>query len=306
VAVDRTEEILRQLERAGVEHLSWLMRVHRTLMFPERGRPIDTAASILPDLKLAAGCDAHVLAPMMHARSRMHEIARRLLAQAAATGERPDPEGYGAFMHAVEEYGREARRAEAHFRRALVETDPLTGVHNRQGMMRELEKEWMRAARTGQPSCIAIADLDYFKLVNDTYGHSAGDKVLCAAARFLKRRLRSYDMLYRFGGEEFLICLPDTDAMTARKVLDRLRSLMARVPVVLDDGRKLSITVSIGVAELLPGRGVEETIAAADRALYEAKDLGRNRVQLAAFPPVEAEGMPSLMSGMPGEGGVRH
>jgi diguanylate cyclase (GGDEF)-like protein len=196
------------------------------------------------------------------------------------------PEVYRAFMDAVDRYGREARRVEAHFRRCLVETDPLTGIHNRQGMMRDLRREWTRTLRTGRPCCVALADLDHFKVVNDTWGHAAGDRVLCAAARFFKRGLRPYDLLYRFGGEEFLFCLTDTDLDTAHNILDRLRGIMARLPVMLDCGTRITICCTIGVAQMSPAASVQETIAAADQALYRGKEHGRNRVEPAPFRPM--------------------
>jgi diguanylate cyclase len=277
VQPDKPREILRALERAGVEHLTWLMRVHAALMFPDTSCP--------PKCYGEPGgiyFDGEELQGLERARVAMHLHAGRLLASA---GQGVDPESYRAFMAAVDAFGREARRCETHFRRLLIETDPLTGLWNRQGMMRDLRREWTRILRNGRPACIAMADLDYFKQINDVHGHVAGDRVLCATAAFFRRRLRPYDMTYRYGGEEFLFCLPDTPLSTARRVLDRVRSVMGRTPIEVGEGVTVTVTCSIGLAEMAPGRSVQDTIEAADRALYEAKESGRNRICTAPSPP---------------------
>lgn len=279
--IDRTREVLRALERSSAETMAWLLRVHAGLIFPERRNEALEAPPSGPD---PCGEDPG-LAALARLRDSMLARCRALLAEDGARSET-----YQAFVAAVEAHSREARRLEALFRRQLMETDPLTGIHNRQGMLREIRREWTRALRTGRPVCLALADLDFFKNVNDTWGHPAGDKVLCLAARFFVRRLRPYDIVFRYGGEEFLFCLPDTDAETARRVLDRLRGLMARVPVALDCGSRVAVTCSIGVAQMVPGRSVHEALAAADRALYAAKETGRNRVAVA--PPPAAAGVP--------------
>jgi diguanylate cyclase len=291
VQVEKTREIVRLFERAAAEHLAWLMRVHSALMFPEAAEVPPCGPDAPLTLLGACACGhAEELSQLMRLRAQMHAQAQELLGRAARDGA-VDPVGYQAFMATVDAYSREARRVENHFRRLLIETDPLTGVHNRQGMMRDLRREWTRALRTGQPICVAIADLDHFKAVNDTWGHAAGDRVLCAAARFFQRRLRPYDAVYRYGGEEFLFTLPNTDAETAAHVLDRLRQTLARMPVVLDCGTRVPVTCSIGVAQMVPGRSVQEAVAAADKALYAAKNGGRNRVEVAntGEPALEPE-----------------
>lgn len=279
MAVAKPREVLHLLERLAVDHLGWLMRVHCALMFPNQ--PVLVCQDSPDNSPVHSLCaevcsQSNELAALMRARSTMHQRALDLLKNECC-----DPERYAAFMAAVDFYVRESRRVESHFHRELIETDPLTGVHNRHGMMRDIRREWTRATRTGRPVCVAVADLDFFKHVNDTHGHGAGDKVLCLAAQFFVRRLRPYDLVYRYGGEEFLFCLPDTDADTAWAVLDRLRSLMARLPVVLDCGAKVPVTCSIGVAQMVPGRTVQEALTAADQALYAAKGNGRNRVEVA-------------------------
>ncbi|HLO75048.1 MAG TPA: diguanylate cyclase [Magnetospirillum sp.] len=286
--MEKTREILRLFERAANEHVAWLMQVHAALMFP--GAPGMPPCAPDAPLSLLAACAcgaADELACLQRLRAGMRAQADRMLDKRRTEG-KVDPDDYLCFMAAVDATSREMRRVETHFRRLLLETDPLTGVHNRQGMSRELRREWTRAVRTGEPLCIALADLDHFKCVNDTWGHGIGDRVLCATARQFQHRLRPYDAVYRFGGEEFLFCLPNTDVATAAQVLDRVRRSISRLSVTTDDGERVPVTVSIGVAQMVPGRTVQEAIAAADRALYAAKDAGRNRVQTAPAEP----GMP--------------
>lgn len=296
---DRPREVLRALERAGAEHLTWLMRVHAALMFPGTSGPpkcCGEPAEECPECEELQGLERE--------RVAMHVHARRLLGQ---SGGSIDPEAYQEFMAAVDSYGREARRCEAHFRRLLVETDPLTGLWNRQGMLRDLRREWTRVLRTGRPACIALADLDLFKQINDTYGHLAGDRVLCAAASLFRRRLRPYDMSYRYGGEEFLFCLPDTPLVVARRVLDRVRASMARNSVDLGDDLQVTVTCSMGIAEMAPGRSVQDCIEAADRALYEAKESGRNRICVAPAPVRDFPVRDAVASGLRSTlGNVRH
>jgi diguanylate cyclase (GGDEF)-like protein len=271
--LDKPDEMLRTLERVAAEHLEWRGRVQAALMFPGRGEPPGEGAPAFAELRTLA---SDRLALLLRLHDAMRSAARALLACG-----RPDPDGYRGFLDAVEAYEHEARRVEKYCHRVQTETDPLTGLWNRQGMMRDLRRERARAARSGRPACLAIADLDHFKQVNDSWGHGAGDRVLCLAARFFQRRLRGYDMVYRYGGEEFLFCLPDTDCDSAHLVLVRLCGLMGRVPITLDDGTRLTVTCSIGMAEMSAAPSVQAAVEAADHALYRAKAAGRNRVMVA-------------------------
>lgn len=147
-------------------------------------------------------------------------------------------------------------------------------------MARDLERERERFLRSGRPCCIALGDLDHFKGINDSYGHGAGDKVLAGSADCFLRHMRPYDSLFRYGGEEFLFCLPDTDLAVARKVFDRLRQELESRSFELDTGERISVTASFGIAEMTDQATVEKTTERADQALYRAKSAGRNRVGL--------------------------
>jgi diguanylate cyclase (GGDEF)-like protein len=159
--------------------------------------------------------------------------------------------------------------------------DPLTQILNRRGGLLALDSELGRAVRKSTPLAVAIVDLDHFKLVNDSYGHAAGDGVLRQVCKRMTSTLRTYDSLSRYGGEEFLIVLPECDVDLARRVLDRCRASIASTPVEID-GLAVEVTASFGA---WAGRIAEDAtaprlIAAADGALYRAKRAGRDRVEL--------------------------
>lgn len=161
--------------------------------------------------------------------------------------------------------------------------DPLTGLYNRRYAMAHLKRLTTRAAETGRNFTIMVADLDRFKEVNDTHGHTAGDAVLVEVARRLKDNLRGNDLIARIGGEEFLIALPDCQLSEAHQAGERMRRTIDREPVLLPSGEEIRITMSIGVAVGGSARGIDvvsSLIDSADRALYDAKAEGRNHVTL--------------------------
>jgi two-component system, chemotaxis family, response regulator WspR len=160
--------------------------------------------------------------------------------------------------------------------------DGLTGVWNRKMIFDTLAQELARAGRDDTPLAIVMADLDKFKSINDTLGHPAGDAVLREASRRLSDCVRSYDRVGRYGGEEFLIVLPNCDREQAGKLSERLRQAVAASPIDAE-GKQLNITCSFGVAcaEVPKQASVEALVHAADEALYLAKQAGRNCVQIA-------------------------
>jgi diguanylate cyclase (GGDEF)-like protein/PAS domain S-box-containing protein len=164
----------------------------------------------------------------------------------------------------------------------LSVTDPLTGTFNRRYGYERLSAEFGRRARTGESFAILMLDIDHFKLLNDQFGHEAGDTVLCAVVKVCRTMVRSVDMVARWGGEEFVILLPETDAAAAVVMAERLCTMIGDLRIPLGNSENLaSVTVSIGVA------GVQNDdpnglLRRADEALYAAKLGGRNRVVLRA------------------------
>ncbi|WP_158597977.1 GGDEF domain-containing protein [Noviherbaspirillum saxi] len=168
-------------------------------------------------------------------------------------------------------------------RKSLI--DPLIGTWNRGAIMRILTIEAIRCDKAGLPLSLIVADLDYFKKINDTYGHPAGDAVLVKVASRLRSCIRPQEALGRYGGEEFLIVLPGASHATAMTVAERMRAAIAAQPEAIG-GTNLNLTISAGVAstDMFPTATTEELISRADVALYAAKDSGRNKV-MNATPP---------------------
>ncbi len=166
----------------------------------------------------------------------------------------------------------------------LAVTDGLTGLHNRRYLDTQLRTLFARAKVRGRPLTICITDIDRFKLVNDAYGHDAGDEVLKEFSGRIRSTVRGADLACRYGGEEFVVVMPDTTAEVAASVAERLRLMIEARPFQLRSGETpLMLTASMGIATLGPGVDTpEQLLKQADRALYEAKNSGRNRVVAAA------------------------
>jgi diguanylate cyclase (GGDEF)-like protein len=164
---------------------------------------------------------------------------------------------------------------------SLLEQDELTGVGNRRYLTQVLAQEISRNNRSGTPFCVAMVDLDFFKKVNDTYGHAAGDKVLKTFALVAQDGLRRVDYFGRFGGEEFMLIMSDTEIKGARVKAERLRSNVEHTRHAEIDPALVQ-TVSIGLAEYRRDETIEDVQQRADKALYKAKANGRNRVEIAA------------------------
>jgi len=159
----------------------------------------------------------------------------------------------------------------------LVREDQLTGSLNRRGLEDVFEREMARCERRNSPLCISMLDLDDFKRLNDTYGHAAGDEALIHLVRVIKETLRTLDVIARFGGEEFLIVLPDTTLDDAVKTITRVQRELTK-QIFMYNQQRLLITFSAGVALRQPGEDSTALIKRADEALYEAKKAGKNRV----------------------------
>ena len=159
----------------------------------------------------------------------------------------------------------------------LAIRDELTGIHNRRFLLDLVEKEKERADRNGSEFCLCLFDIDFFKRINDTHGHAAGDAVLRAFAQAVQGQLRALDAFGRYGGEEFLLLLPETPAASAIALAERIRGVVEGLRCS-DGARTIMLTVSVGVAEYRLAENVAQTIVRADQALYLAKAGGRNRV----------------------------
>ncbi|WP_372965777.1 diguanylate cyclase [Marinobacter sp.] len=166
----------------------------------------------------------------------------------------------------------------------MATRDSLTGLLNRRELNRVLEEELVRAQRYQRPLAILWIDFDHFKNINDNWGHAAGDLVLCSVSRILESSVRSVDSVGRFGGEEFVVVLPEMGEKEALETAERLRKKVRHKPVQLESGHKVPVTVSIGVSVYpIHGTSLGTLSAAADKAMYQAKKQGRDCVAIA--PP---------------------
>ena len=182
------------------------------------------------------------------------------------------PIGAGHLVSAVT-----TRATRARFLRSLMIHDGLTGLLNHTAIKEELTREVIRSSRLTSPLSLAMVDIDFFKKVNDTYGHAAGDRVLKSLARLLKQRLRETDIVGRYGGEEFAVIMNDTDAASAAKVIDEIRTVFSRL-LHLSHDEEFSVNFSCGIADLAHFSDAVSLSEAADKALYQAKQRGRNKV----------------------------
>ena len=160
----------------------------------------------------------------------------------------------------------------------LVRHDPLTGALNRKGLDEALEREVGRGQRSGKPLCVALLDVDNFKQLNDTLGHSAGDSALLHLSRVIQDTLRPQDAVARYGGEEFVLLLPDTPIDAALGVVQRLQRELTR-RFFLHENSKVLITFSAGVSQITGDEAPQRAVERADEAMYRAKRAGKNRVE---------------------------
>jgi two-component system, cell cycle response regulator len=166
---------------------------------------------------------------------------------------------------------------------SLALTDALTGLYNRRYMEQHLHELFARMRVSGKPLCMVLGDIDKFKAINDEHGHAAGDEVLKTVAKRLADHLRAFDMVIRLGGEEFACVLPDVDIASARIVAERLRLAICSQPFTVgENATPIDVSISIGLAEAGPQETAGSVLDRADRAMYRAKQSGRNRVELAA------------------------
>jgi len=217
------------------------------------------------------------LGAMWALHDRMHSAARDLLNVHLQHAPIP-PATFDAFVDLAQDFKLALLKYQRRIISEVCTLDPLTGAGNRYAMDLRLTEEWERTRRSNLPCSLCLLDIDHFKHINDTHGHGVGDIVLRVISRYLKGDGRSYDDLFRYGGEEFLICMPNTPLDNAEAVINRLREGLAALSIPLEGGRSLSLTASFGVALLLADEPIEQSIERADHALLCAKNSGRNKV----------------------------
>ena len=168
----------------------------------------------------------------------------------------------------------------------LATTDSLTGVANRRHFLERVNQELEMSARLNLSSALIMYDIDFFKKVNDTYGHSAGDHVLCAVVEVIKKQLRLYDIICRYGGEEFVIFAPSTNENVLYKFAFRLCKAIENAEIIYKDTR-IPVTASFGAVQMPPGADFDAAMEAVDEAMYKAKHNGRNQVVIGKIKKAE-------------------
>jgi diguanylate cyclase (GGDEF)-like protein len=170
----------------------------------------------------------------------------------------------------------------------LVQTDTLTGIANYRYFLKAIEQEIERTQRSGQPTSLIMLDIDFFKKVNDQWGHEVGNQALIHLSRLLQQTVRKLDIPCRYGGEEFVIILPNTTLTTCIPIAERIRKVIEASPLNIAN-QLLQLTVSLGISTYSAGQQItiEELVKSADQYLYQAKETGRNRVCHAELPTVE-------------------
>ncbi|MDX2027648.1 MAG: diguanylate cyclase [Alphaproteobacteria bacterium] len=273
------------LFRAIDEHIGWLTAWHR-LAFLDLAARSEAEQTLAPSPFFAQWRDSILktlpqdqpaIERLAALHDQLHTVARLVLMK-TPPGEPVARKDYDSVIAKYQELMQGLRRLERALSTAASGLDPLTGLRSRSGLPDDLSREHNRFSRTGRPFCVALMDLDHFKNINDSYGHETGDRVLAALANYVSRDLRSFDDAYRWGGEEFLLCLKEADLDKGLLVVERLRAGIEKKPIVLADGTTIPVTASFGVAASSLNAGPDDLLRAADKALYRAKKEGRNRV----------------------------
>lgn len=285
---DTVQRFIEEIEVIITSHLIWVRQLNQALHFD--ASQLEDSMSSDAYIKTPFGqwyytAERHPLADfpdfemMGPIQREMHEAAASLFRDLEQFG-RMNEEDFDHAMTLALNLNTSLRGLQMEIMGELLATDPLTGCLGRRGMLDKLMGEQARAQRLGKVCCICLMDFDFFKRINDERGHQAGDAALKQGMKFIQSHLRKYDSLFRYGGEEFLLCLPDTPMQVACNIVERLRAGLENLRITPPDGRPFNVTASFGLVELSKHRSVEASIDAADQALYKAKRGGRNWVEV--------------------------
>jgi diguanylate cyclase (GGDEF)-like protein len=275
--------ILEKLEQAIFSHNQWYDDIIRTLVcrLPADSRDVEADAHHkcrFGQWYYTYASDELRTYPAFVAieneHERVHKLAARILS-AEASSETVTLLDYEHFNNSIGTLRLQLQSLKFELEDLLYNHDPLTRAHSRIGMLTKLREAQEYVKRNLGSCCVTMMDLDRFKVVNDTHGHQAGDQVLVGVAEHLMAHLRPYDKLFRYGGEEFLISLPQTDAKAGLDIVERLRMEIADCDIRYE-GKRIPVTASFGLTLLDPDIAVEQSIKRADDALYAAKTDGRN------------------------------
>jgi diguanylate cyclase (GGDEF)-like protein len=288
VSRDDIQACIAQLEQAMYNHSQWYNNLIRTLACRITPDDHDIHAESYKQCRfgqwlysdeIPEGLREH---PALHAiveeHEHMHKLCTQLLFESMDGSIKPMD--YDKFANALERLRLEISAFKRELEDTLYNHDPLTGAINRVSMLPILREQQELIKRDKQVCCIAMMDIDDFKLINDKHGHVVGDHVLVEVTRHAFKHTRPYDKIFRYGGEEFLFCMPHTDMELGKQMMERLRREISNLKIRVDHQQALSATVSLGLALLNPATSIEESIDCADKALYQAKTNGKNCVSV--------------------------
>lgn len=290
IEIDTTRDVfssIRALDIGISNHEAWISQVHQSLICEHsHPNPADLDEDAHCRCKLgqwlySSGTEVlkeyDVFNSVVEKHRQMHMLARHVLKK-SENQQKIEEEEYSGFTSQAMAFKLEVRNLQYELMSQVCVVDHLTGAWNRYSMFSKLNQEKERQLRTGHPCTICMMDIDHFKYVNDNHGHQEGDLVLKTVVDFCRASLRKYDSIYRYGGDEFLFCLPDAKLDESRTVIERLCASLGQLQISLPNGDELFVNASFGLACLQKDTSVEDAIQAADHALLSAKTQGRNCV----------------------------
>lgn len=285
---EELQDIIFQLEQALYNHQQWHNVIIRSLVckLPSDKRDINADAhkeclfgqwyyeTASEKLRQYPGFSA-----LGEEHLHVHQVTTKLLVT-INNGGTVSSYDYDDFANAIERMRLEISVLLRELGEQLYNHDALTGAFNRISLLPALREQQALVKRDVQLCSIVMFDLDYFKTINDQYGHSAGDCVLAGISRFVMENIRPYDKLFRVGGEEFLIFFQNTDIKLAFEIVERLRIGISEMQLNINENQFVNITASFGISSIDSDGSVEQSIERADNALYKAKNAGRNNTQV--------------------------
>lgn len=280
------DSISEQLDGMLVKHVDWLSALHKVIICNTSSNSLMMRHEECEFGKWYCAVENSFLREnaefeeLGNTHKNLHSIANQLL-EKHHNNQAPSEEEYQLLVDSEKEFFETLNNYIDNVLATKNQFDYLTNIPNRSLTMLMLEKEHSKLSRDiDSESCIAFADIDHFKGVNDSYGHSAGDSVLKHMSEILSTNIRPYDIVGRYGGEEFLFCFPQTGIEEAFRVIDRIRCNIESSSILINNSNKIRITCSFGVAKMDRNQTLEESIKRADMALYKAKDNGRNKTEI--------------------------
>ncbi len=288
VSREEVQKNIEQLEQALFNHQQWYNALTRTLICRLPGDEHDLSPMAHKACRFGQWYYGGKIAEKLREHpgfiaigeehQRMHQLCTQLLCENANNSIRTID--YDKFANALERMRLEIYALKRELDDTLYNHDPLTGAITRVSMLPILREHQELIKREKQDCVIAMMDIDFFKKINDTYGHTTGDHVLIALIEYSVKHIRPYDKIFRYGGEEFLFFMQNTDLTVGLEMISRLREGIAALLIDIGTQQSIHLSVSFGLTLLDPNVPVEESIDRADKALYMAKTGGRNCVKV--------------------------